>query len=56
MVDDMKRYKEIFIGIDLGGTNVRVGAVAPDGGLVASEESPIEASQGPEAGVEKSPV
>ena len=48
-MDEMK----IFIGIDLGGTNVRVGAVTPDGGLVASEEGLIEARQGPEAGVER---
>ena len=45
--------KKIFIGIDLGGTNVRVGAVTPDGELVASQESPIEARQGPKAGLDK---
>ena len=45
--------KEIFIGIDLGGTNVRVGAVTLEGGLLASQNSPIEARLGPQAGVEK---
>ena len=43
----------IFIGIDLGGTNVRVGTVTPTGEVTTWVEEPIEASQGPEAGVEK---
>jgi glucokinase len=45
--------KEIFIGIDIGGTNVRVGAVTLEGELLASQDSPIEARLGPQAGVEK---
>jgi glucokinase len=45
--------KKILIGIDLGGTNVRVGAVTPAGELLAFQEAPIEARQGPQAGVEK---
>lgn len=49
----MKRHKKIIIGVDLGGTNVRVGAVTPAGALVASQECPIEARQGPQAGMEK---
>jgi glucokinase len=44
--------KKIFIGIDLGGTNVRVGAVTLEGELLASLDSPIKARLGPQAGVE----
>jgi glucokinase len=45
--------KNILIGIDLGGTNVRVGAVTLNGELLACQDAPIEARQGPQAGVEK---
>lgn len=45
--------EKILVGIDLGGTNVRVGAVTMAGELVASQECPIEARQGPQAGMEK---
>jgi glucokinase len=45
--------EKIIIGIDLGGTNVRVGAMTIVGELVASHECPIQARQGPQAGVEK---
>jgi glucokinase len=43
----------ILIGIDLGGTNVRVGAVTPAGELLAWKMAPIEAASGPQAGVAK---
>lgn len=42
-----------YIGIDLGGTNVRAGVVTPDGQLKTAQEVPIEASQGPEAGIRR---
>jgi glucokinase len=45
--------ENILVGIDLGGTNVRVGAVTMGGELIASQEGPIEARQGPQAGMEK---
>jgi glucokinase len=45
--------EKILVGIDLGGTNVRVGAVTTAGELIASQECPIEAQQGPQAGLEK---
>ena len=45
--------ENILVGIDLGGTNVRVGAVTTAGELVASQECPIEARQGPQPGMEK---
>lgn len=41
----------VVIGIDLGGTNVRVGAVTPQGELLVSAESRIEARRGPQYGV-----
>jgi glucokinase len=44
---------DIFIGIDLGGTNVRAGAVTADGELLACQDTPIEAHLGPQIGVEK---
>ena len=43
----------IFIGIDLGGTNVRAGAVTPDGELLHWRDTTIEAARGPEAGLRK---
>ena len=42
----------IFIGIDLGGTNVRAGAFNPQGELIYSTETPIEAARGPQVGLE----
>ena len=45
--------EKILVGIDLGGTNVRAGAVTTAGELITSEECPIEARQGPQAGMEK---
>lgn len=42
----------VLIGIDLGGTNVRVGALTSDGELLAWKDAPIEAARGPEAGLQ----
>ncbi|HEY3310033.1 MAG TPA: ROK family protein [Anaerolineales bacterium] len=44
---------QAFIGIDLGGTNVRAGAVTPEGQLLLWRDVPIEARQGPEIGVRR---
>ena len=41
----------IVIGIDLGGTNVRVGAVTPSGELLAADKAPIKARRGPRYGL-----
>jgi glucokinase len=41
------------IGIDLGGTNVRAGAVTTAGQLLASSETPINAPDGPEVGLKR---
>ena len=45
--------KGYAIGIDLGGTNVRVGAVTPQGRLLAAKSTLINASQSPKVGLEK---
>jgi glucokinase len=41
-----------LIGIDLGGTNVRAGAVTSDGRLLHWKDAPIEAARGPQAGLQ----
>lgn len=47
------KLEPFVIGIDLGGTNVRVSAVSLDGKILSSEEVLIEAARGPKAGVER---
>jgi glucokinase len=44
---------EVIIGIDIGGSLVRVGATDIEGKLLALREAPIEARQGPEAGLKR---
>jgi glucokinase len=44
---------DLFIGIDLGGTNVRAGAITADARLINVKEAPIEAHMGPKYGIEK---
>lgn len=45
--------EHIFIGVDLGGTNLRVGAITAEGELLDWQMAAIEARRGPEAGVQK---
>ena len=47
----MASREGILLGIDLGGTNVRAGAVTQDGQLLHWQERPIEATRGPEVGL-----
>lgn len=42
-----------FIGIDLGGTNIRAGVVSPSGQLLYWQESALQADRGPEHGLQK---
>ncbi len=49
----MNHVNDVFIGVDLGGTNVRVGAITPLGDMLTWQAAEIEASRGPEAGVKK---
>ncbi|PKO12472.1 MAG: glucokinase [Chloroflexi bacterium HGW-Chloroflexi-10] len=44
---------EVFIGIDLGGTNVRVASITGSGHILKKRETAIEAARGPQAGLEK---
>jgi glucokinase len=44
---------DIIIGIDIGGSWVRAGAIDTQGELLALREAPIEAHRGPRAGLEK---
>lgn len=48
----MKPEQGVLIGIDLGGTNVRAGALTQDGQLLYWQDSPIEAARGPEIGLQ----
>jgi glucokinase len=49
----MSSERGVFIGVDLGGTNVRAGAVSPQGDLENWQSAPIEAKRGPEVGVNR---
>lgn len=44
---------DIVIGVDIGGSVVRVAAINTQGELLALRESPIEARRGPQAGLER---
>jgi glucokinase len=48
----MNSERGILIGIDLGGTNVRAGALTGDGRLLHWKDAPIEAARGPAAGLQ----
>ena len=41
----------VYLGIDVGGTNIKSGVVADDGRVMASSSVPTEATKGPEHGV-----
>lgn len=43
----------IFLGIDVGGTNIKSGVVADDGTVLAQSSVPTEATQGPDHGVQQ---
>ena len=43
----------IVVGIDIGGTMVRAGAVEKDGHILTIGETTIQASEGPQAGLER---
>jgi glucokinase len=49
----MDKKTGIFLGVDLGGTNVRVGAFQKDGKLLAWQADELLAIQGPQAGLGK---
>jgi glucokinase len=43
----------LFVGIDLGGTNVKAGLVDHDGRVLGAVSVPTEADEGPEAGIRR---
>lgn len=45
--------KKVLVGIDLGGTNIKVGLVSAQGELLASTRAPTDAPAGPPAAIEK---
>jgi glucokinase len=44
---------EVVVGIDIGGTYVRVGVFQPNGKLISVVQQPIEAHKGEEAGIQR---
>lgn len=49
----MSARVEVVVGIDLGGTSMRAGALDRQGNLLSWLESPMEASRGPQQGIER---
>jgi glucokinase len=45
--------ERVVIGVDLGGTILRAGAIDAQGNMLAVRETPIEAARGPEPGLRK---
>jgi len=41
--------QDVVIGVDLGGTNIKVGLITPDGAVAARHSVPTEAHEGPRA-------
>ncbi len=44
-------FGPVFLGIDLGGTNIKAGVVADDGKIIARTSVPTEREKGPDNGV-----
>ena len=43
---DAMEKREVFVGVDLGGTNIKVGLVTPNGEVIAENSIPTEADGG----------
>ncbi|MBI3464202.1 MAG: ROK family protein [Planctomycetes bacterium] len=48
-----ERVPPFFVGIDLGGTSIKVGVVDDTGRVLAADSVPTEAAEGPEAGIRR---
>ncbi len=48
---DFSSFSRLFLGLDLGGTNVKAGVVDDNGSVISSRSVPTEAIQGPDVGV-----
>jgi len=44
-------HSSVYLGIDVGGTNIKAGVVADDGTIISRSSVPTEASRGPDHGV-----
>lgn len=49
----MEAGRDVVIAVDLGGTNLRVAAVGPDGSFAARHREPTASREGPEAVIER---
>ena len=45
--------KSVLVGVDLGGTNIKVGLVSPEGELLCETRAPTDVPSGPGAAVER---
>ena len=52
-MDQAKRKRPLFVGIDVGGTNIKVGLVDDSGRTLAFDNTPSEVPAGPQAAVER---
>jgi glucokinase len=50
---DAKFQRPYFLGVDLGGTNIKAGVVDDSGRPLSSVERPTEAERGPEHGIQR---
>ena len=48
---DFPSFSRLFLGLDLGGTNVKAGVVNDNGAVISACSVPTDAIQGPDAGV-----
>ena len=48
---DFSSFSRLFLGLDLGGTNVKAGVVDDNGSVISSRSVPTDAIQGPDVGV-----
>lgn len=53
MTPEATRHRPFFLGIDLGGTNIKAGVVDSHGHALSSVSVPTEAAKGPEHGVDR---
>ncbi len=49
----MTDNKVVFVGVDVGGTNIKVGVLDEQGQVLAEVQGPTKVEEGPEAGISK---
>ena len=50
---NVKRPSPVYLGIDVGGTNIKAGLVDDDGNVISRASVPTEAARGPDYGVDQ---